>query len=181
MLVEYTSMGGPGTFSVAGHVPGKIYDINIGETGPWICQKSAYLCSEETVDLDMTIHKKLKSAMFGGQGLVLQRLAGTGYAFIHACGEFHVVDLAPGQILKVSTSHVVAWQERVQYDIHSIGLKNGLFSGEGLFISVLQGPGRAIIQSMTVSELAMALGVGGAMAAGVMAGAAAGGAAGGGS
>ena len=153
MLVEYKTEGGPGTFSVAGHVPGKIYDINVGDTGPWICQKSAFLCSEETGNLDMTIQRKLRSAMFGGNGLILQELKGTGYAFIHACGEFHEVDLSPGQTIKISTSHAVAWQESVQYDINSLGIKNGLFSGEGLFVTTLVGPGKVIVQSMTVPEL----------------------------
>lgn len=146
--------------------------MDVEKTGPWICQKSAYLCSEETVDLDMTIQRRLRSAFFGGEGLILQKLCGTGYAFIHACGEFNEVDLAPGQTLKVSTSHAVAWQECVRYDIRSIGLKNGLFSGEGLFVTTLTGPGKAIIQSMTIPEMAKALGVGNAAAAGAVAGAA---------
>ena len=78
-------------------------------------------------------------------------------AFIHACGDFNVVDLGPGQVLKVSTSNAVAWQEGVQYDIASTGIKNALFSGEGLFVTTLTGPGKVVIQSMTLADLALAL------------------------
>ena len=90
--------------------------------------------------------------------MVLQRISGNGIAFICGCGDFVVKDLAPGEVLKVSTSHAVAWQETVGYDISSIGgLKNALFSGEGLFVTTLTGPGRVVMQSMTLGDLAMSL------------------------
>ena len=156
MLVNYTAAGGTATVSLAGKAPGKIYDINVGD-GAWITQKTAYLCSEQSVNLDIAFQKKLGSIFFGGEGLVLQKLSGTGKAFIHACGDFNVVDLAPGQVLKVSTSNAVAWQDGVKYDIASLGIKNALFGGEGLFVTTLTGPGKVIIQSMTLYDLAMSL------------------------
>ncbi len=156
MLVKYTSEGGNGTLSISGNAPGKILDINVGN-GSWLCQKTAYLGSEETVHLDMAFQKRLGSIFFGGEGLILQKLSGAGIVFIHACGDLHTIDLAPGQVLKVSTSHAVAWESSVKYDIASIGIKNALFSGEGLFVTTLTGPGRVVIQSMTLSDLADAL------------------------
>ncbi|MCQ2078619.1 MAG: TIGR00266 family protein [archaeon] len=156
MLVNFTAAGGPGTVSLAGNAPGKILDIDMGK-GSWICQKTAYLCSEENVDVDLAFQKKLGSIFFGGEGLVLQKLSGTGMAFIHACGDFNIVDLAPGQVLKVSTSNAVAWEEGVSYDIASLGIKNALFGGEGLFVTTLTGPGKVVIQSMTLHDLAMCL------------------------
>lgn len=156
MLVKYTANGGPGQVSLAGKAPGKILDIDTAK-GAWICQKTAYLCSEESVQLDMAFQKKIGSIFFGGEGLILQKISGTGMAFIHACGDFNVVDLAPGQVLKVSTSNAVAWQDGVKYDIASIGIKNALFSGEGLFVTTLTGPGKVVIQSMTLNDLAMSL------------------------
>ena len=156
MLVKYTATGSPGAVSLAGKAPGKIMDIDTSK-GAWICQKTAYLCSEENVQLDMAFQKKLGSIFFGGEGLVLQRISGSGMAFIHACGDFNVIDLAPGQVLKVSTSNAVAWQDGVKYDIASIGIKNALFSGEGLFVTTLTGPGKVVIQSMTLNDLAMSL------------------------
>ena len=156
MLVNYTAEGGPGTVSLAGKAPGKIYDIDLAGKN-WLCQKTAYLCSEDGVNLEIGFQKKLGSIFFGGEGFVLQKLTGNGKVFIHACGDFNIVDLAPGQVLKVSTSNAVAWEESVKYDIASTGIKNALFSGEGLFITTLTGPGKVVIQSMTLYDLAMAL------------------------
>lgn len=156
MLVNYTAEGGPGMVNLAGNAPGKILDIDVGK-GTWLCQKTAFLCCQNSVNLDMAFQKKLGSIFFGGEGLVLQKLSGSGMAFIHACGDFNIVDLAPGQVLKVSTSNAVAWEESVKYDISSIGIKNALFSGEGLFVTTLTGPGKVVIQSMTLNDLALAL------------------------
>ena len=126
--------------------------------GAWIVQKTGYLGSETTVNLDMALQKRLGSMMFGGEGLILQRISGTGRAFIHACGDLNVVDLAPGQQYKVSTANAVAWEDTVSYDISSVGgLKTALFSGEGLFVTTLTGPGKIVIQSMTLGDLAEAL------------------------
>ncbi len=156
MLVNYTATGGTGLISMAGKAPGKILDIDVGK-GAWLCQKTAFLCSENSVQMDMAFQKKLGSIFFGGEGLILQRLSGTGIAFIHACGDFNIVDLAPGQVLKVSTANAVAWSEGVKYDIASLGLKNALFGGEGLFVTTLTGPGKVVIQSMTLQDLALSL------------------------
>ena len=96
--------------------------------------------------------------LFGGEGLILQRVSGNGIVFICGCGDFVVKDLAPGEILKVSTANAVAWEETVTYDIASVGgIKNMLFSGEGLFVTTLRGPGRVVLQSMTLGDLAMSL------------------------
>ncbi len=156
MLVKYNAEGGPGTLSISGNAPGKILDIDVAK-GAWLCQKNAYLGSEETVNFDMAFQKKLSSIFFGGEGLILQKVSGTGMVFIHACGDLHIIDLQPGQVLKVSTSNAVAWQDTVKYDIASIGIKNALFSGEGLFVTTLTGPGKVVIQSMTLGDLAASL------------------------
>ena len=156
-LLRYTPQGGVGTIGLAGKAPGKVLDVDVGQ-GSWIVQKTGYLGSETTVNLDMALQKRLGSMMFGGEGLILQRLSGTGRAFIHACGDLNVVDLAPGQQYKVSTANAVAWEDTVSYDISSVGgLKTALFSGEGLFVTTLTGPGKIVIQSMTLGDLADAL------------------------
>ena len=156
-LRRYTPQGGVGTIGLAGRAPGKVLDVDVGQ-GSWIVQKTGYLGSETTVNLDMALQKRLGSMMFGGEGLILQRLSGTGRAFIHACGDLNVVDLAPGQQYKVSTANAVAWEDTVSYDISSVGgLKTALFSGEGLFVTTLTGPGKIVIQSMTLGDLADAL------------------------
>ncbi|MCL1978830.1 MAG: TIGR00266 family protein [Methanomassiliicoccaceae archaeon] len=156
-LVEYMSKGGTGIVGLGGSVPGKIVDLDISK-GKWLVQKTGYLGSQVTVELKMAFQKKLGSILFGGEGLVLQELSGTGTAFIAACGDFNFVDLKPGEQYKVATAKAVAWQDTVKYDITSVGgIKTALFGGEGLFVTTLTGPGRIIIQSMTLSELALAL------------------------
>ncbi len=156
-LIKFKPVSGTGTVGIAGSAPGKIIDLDISG-GSWICQKSSFLGSEKTVNIDIAFQKKLSSALFGGEGLVLQKLSGSGIAFAHACGDLIKMDLKAGEMIKVSTSHVVCWEEGVKYDISSVGgVKNVLFSGEGLFVTTLSGPGKIILQSMTLSDLAMSL------------------------
>lgn len=156
-LVKYKTVGGSGVVGLGGDVPGKIMDIDISK-GAWLVQKCGYLASQPGVDLDIAFQKKLGSIFFGGEGLIIERLSGNGIAFIGACGDFNVVDLKPGEQYRVSTGNVVAWQDTVKYDIASVGgVKNALFSGEGLFVTTLTGPGKIVLQSMTLGDLAMAL------------------------
>lgn len=156
-LLKYTPQGGTGVVGLGGKAPGKILDIDVGK-GSWVTQKTAYLGSETTVKLDMALQKKFGSMLFGGEGLILQKLSGTGMAFIAACGDLNVVDLAPGEVYKVSTSNAVAWEDTVSYDISAAGgIKTALFGGEGLFVTTLTGPGKIVIQSMTLGDLANSL------------------------
>lgn len=156
-LVNYTPQGGRGVVGLKGRAPGKILDLDIG-CGSWLVQKTGYLGSEKSVKIDMALQKKMGSMLFGGEGLILQKLSGSGKAFVFACGDLNVVDLKPGEQYKVSTSNAVAWEDTVSYDISSAGgLKTAMFSGEGLFVTTLTGPGKIVIQSMTLNDLAMAL------------------------
>ncbi len=156
-LVDYQAHGGTGIVGLGGAAPGKIVDIDISK-GTWIVQKTGYLASELGVDLDIAFQKKLGSVFFGGEGFVLQKLSGQGIAFVAACGDFNIVDLKPGEKYKVSTANAVAWQETVSYDIEAAGgIKTALFGGEGLFVTTLTGPGKIIIQSMTLPALAGSL------------------------
>ena len=132
-------------------------DLDISK-GTWLVQKTGFLCSQPGVDLDIAFQKKLGTMFFGGEGLIIEKLSGNGIAFIAACGDFNVVDLKPGEQYKVSTGNVVAWEETVKYDIQSTGgLKTSVFGGEGFFVTTLTGPGKIILQSMTLGHLAMAL------------------------
>lgn len=156
-ILKYTPQGGVGVVGLAGKAPGKILDLDIGQ-GPWIVQSSGYLGSETTVELNLAFQKKVGSMLFGGEGILLQRLSGFGRAFVHACGDLNVVELKAGEQYKVSTSNAVAWEESVTYDISAVGgIKTALFSGEGLFVTTLTGPGKIVIQSMTLGDLANAL------------------------
>jgi len=156
-LVKYKSQNGVGVVGLGGNVPGKILDIDVGK-GNWIVQKTGYLGAQPSVKLDMAFQKKLGAAFFGGEGFILQRLSGQGMAFINACGDLNLVELKAGEQYKVSTANAVAWEESVSYDISAAGgIKTSLFGGEGLFVTTLTGPGKIVIQSMTLQDLANAL------------------------
>ena len=156
-LQKYTPQGGTGVVGLAGSAPGKILDLDISK-GSWLVQSSGYLGSETTVDLELAFQKKLGSAFFGGEGFMLQKLTGSGTAFVHACGDLNVIELKAGEQYKVSTANAVAWESDVKFDITSVGnMKTALFSGEGLFVTTLTSPGKIVIQSMTLGDLAMAL------------------------
>ena len=156
-LLEYETHGGSGVVGFGGSAPGKIIDLDVSQRS-WLVQKTGFLCAEPSVQLDMAMQKKLGNIFFGGEGLILEKLSGSGIAFVAACGDFNIIDLKPGEIYKVATSNAVAWEDTVKYDISSAGgLKTALFGGEGLFVTTLTGPGKIIIQSMTLGDLANAL------------------------
>ncbi len=157
-LCKFTPEGGPGTVGFAPSVPGTIMAKTLKEGEYVIAEKDAYLASEAEVALEMTFQKKLRAAFFGGEGFVLQKILGPGTFFIAVSGELIEIDLKPGEQLKVDTGSVVMWDSTVEYSIERVkGIKSILFGGEGLFIVQLTGPGKVILQSMNLQDLAKML------------------------
>lgn len=136
--------------------PGKIIPVHLAELGgTLICQKDSFLCAAKGVSLGIAFQKKLGAGLFGGEGFIMQKLEGDGYAFIHAGGTLKELTLAPGQTLRVDTGCVVAFQPSVDFDIQFAGkIKTALFGGEGLFFATLQGPGKVWLQSLPLSRMA---------------------------
>lgn len=136
--------------------PGKIIPLDLNKLGgSFICQKDAFLCSANGIDIDVAFTKKLGAGLFGGEGFILQRLTGDGMAFIHAGGTIIEKDLSSGETLRVDTGCLVALAPTVGYDIQFVGgFKNVLFGGEGLFLAKLCGPGKVYLQTLPFSRLA---------------------------
>lgn len=135
--------------------PGKIVPVEITPGKELIVQKSAFLASEIGVDLSIHFHKKLGAGFFGGEGFIMQRLSGNGVAFIEIDGDLVQYELKPGQKIIVDTGNVAAFDSTVQMDIQKVpGVKNMLFGGEGLFHTVLTGPGKIWLQTMPISNVA---------------------------
>ena len=156
-MTEFTPQGGPGYVAFAGNVPGKIRAIPL-KGNDFIAQKDAFLCAESGVNLEVTLTRKLGSGLFGGEGFILERLSGEGTVFIHACGDFVEMDLQSGEAVMVDTGSVVGFDESVDYDITTAGgIKSMLFGGEGIFLVKLTGPGKIILQSLSIANLAAAL------------------------
>jgi len=157
-LTEFTSAGGKSLVSFGGNAPGTIKPIEISEGREFLVQKDAFLVAEDNVDLSVAFQKRLGAAFFGGEGFILERLSGKGTVFIHACGDFVEFDLKPDQVMKVDTGSVVGWDGTVTYDIQRVkGIKTMFFGGEGIFVTTLKGPGKILIQSMNLGNLATAL------------------------
>jgi len=155
-VTTFTNTGtGRKKVSFAAPYPGKILPVNLAETGTMICQRDAYLCSAFGIEISVTFTRRLGSGFFGGEGFILQKLSGDGYAFIHACGTIVEKMLAAGEHIRVDTGCLVAFEESVDYDIEMVkGVKTILFGGEGLFYALLTGPGKVYLQTLPFSRMA---------------------------
>lgn len=136
--------------------PGKIIPVHLGEIGgELLAQKDSFLCAAKGVSIGIAFTKRFGAGLFGGEGFILERLQGDGYAFLHAGGTIHERTLAPGEMLRIDTGCIVAFQPSVAYEIQYVGgIKSALFGGEGLFFATLRGPGRIWLQSLPFSRLA---------------------------
>lgn len=143
------------SIAFASTVAGEVLPVDIGASGGLIAQKGAFLCAQNTVELSVAFTKKLSAGLFGGEGFILQDIHGTGMAFLEIDGNMVEKVLAPGEVLKVDTGNVVAFEKTVNYEIETVkGLKNIFFGGEGLFLTKLTGPGRVILQTQNFNEFA---------------------------
>ena len=143
------------SIAFASTVAGEVLPVDIGASGGLIAQKGAFLCAQNTVELSVAFTKKLSAGFFGGEGFILQDIHGSGMAFLEIDGNKVEKVLAPGEVLKVDTGNVVAFEKTVNYEIETVkGLKNIFFGGEGLFLTKLTGPGRVILQTQNFNEFA---------------------------
>jgi uncharacterized protein (TIGR00266 family) len=136
--------------------PGKIVPVHLAELGGevWV-QKDSFLCAAKGVSVGIALNKKIGVGFFGGEGFIMQRLQGDGWAFLHAGGTIIQKDLAAGEKLRIDTGCIVGFQPQVDFDIQFVGgIKSAIFGGEGLFFATLRGPGKIWLQSLPFSRLA---------------------------
>ena len=145
---RYTAEGTDGMIAFASSFPGAIKALEISSGHSMIVQKSAFLASEEGVELSMHFQKKLGKGIFGGEGFIMQKLSGNGTAFVE-------IDGHAGQEILISTGYLAAMEETCTMDIVTVkGVKNMLIGGEGIFNTVVKGPGKVILQTMPISKVA---------------------------
>ncbi len=145
--------------SFAASFPGSIRAIQLAPGREVVVQKSGFLASEDSVQLSIFFQKKAGAGFFGGEGFIMQKLSGTGIAFVEIDGHAVEYDLAPGQQMIVDTGYLAMCDATCSIDIQSVkGVKNVLFGGEGLFNTVVTGPGHIVLQTMPISAFAGALG-----------------------
>ncbi len=151
---RYTAVGKPGQIAFASSFPGSIRAFEIRPGKELIVQKRGFLASEESVELSVHFQRKIASGLFGGEGFIMQRLSGNGIAFVEIDGYAHEQELAEGESLIVDTGYLAAMDATCRMEVVTVpGVKNVLFGGEGLFNTVIHGPGKIILQTMPVSRL----------------------------
>ncbi len=158
-ITAFTAAAGGGHVAFAPRFPGTVmpYWLEAGQS--LICRKETVLCAERSVSFDVAWQKRLGAGFFGGQGFILQRVTGPGTVWLDLSGEVVQRDLAPGQTLLVHAGHVGVIDPAVGFDIRRVpGVKNLVFGGEGLFLATLTGPGRVVLQSMPILNLAEEIG-----------------------
>ena len=154
-LTTYTCRGDEGMVVFTPEAPGKVLDFQLDSGQSLICQKDAFMCAEESVTLKMHFRKKLGAGLFGGEGFILQKVTGPGTVFLEIPGEAREYTLAAGEVMQVDPGHIALFDPTVSYDILTVkGVTNILFSGEGLFLAKLTGPGRIWLQTLPLSNLA---------------------------
>ena len=151
----YTAQGGPGMIAFASSFPGAIRAIQIDPAHPVVVQKRGFLASEQSVDLSIFFQKKIGAGFFGGEGFIMQKLSGSGIAFAEFDGHIVEYDLDPGESLVVDTGYLAAMDATCSMEIQAVpGVKNMVFGGEGIFNTVITGPGHIYLQTMPISQVA---------------------------
>lgn len=149
----YTAEGGRGMIAFASSFPGSIRVIEVTPDKPVVMQKSAFLAATSGVEMSVFFQKKIGSAMFGGEGFLMQQVSGSGIVFAEVDGSAVEYELKSGQQLVVDTGNLAIMDSTVSIDIETVkGVKNVLFGGEGLFNTVLTGPGKVTLQTMPLSN-----------------------------
>ncbi|MBR2036443.1 MAG: TIGR00266 family protein [Lachnospiraceae bacterium] len=153
----YTARGN-GMIAFGSSFPGQIKPVQVGRGQEMIVQKSAFLAAQSGVDISIHFSKKVGVGLFGGEGFIMQRLSGNGIAFVEIDGELIEYELQAGQQIVVDTGNVAGFTPGVQMEIRQVpGMKNMLLGGEGIFNTVLTGPGRVWLQTMPISNVAMSI------------------------
>lgn len=152
---KYTAVGGVGEIAFASSVPGHILPVEISASRTIVAQKSAYLASSPDVDLSIFFQKKIGAGFFGGEGFIMQKLSGSGIAFLEIDGSIVEYDLAQNESILIDTGYLAAMDATCSVDIETVkGIGNALFGGEGFFNTRVSGPGHIWLQTMPISSIA---------------------------
>lgn len=157
-MTEYSAVGAPGLVAFATKVPGQIKPLELDGTQQYMVHRGGYLCGLPSVTLEIGFQQKLGAGFFGGEGFILQRVSGTGSAWIELDGEVVEYDLPAGEVLRVHPGHVGLFDGSVSFEIERVkGIKNMLFGADSLFLAKLTGPGKVFLQTLPLANLAAAI------------------------
>lgn len=151
----YYPENGQGLISFSAAFPGNIIAVEIGPGKEIVCQKSSFLAATEGVDLSIFFQKKVGAGLFGGEGFIMQKLSGNGIAFLELDGSNIEYQLQPGQKMILDTGYLAMMDATCSLDIQSVGgIKNTILGGEGIFNTVVTGPGKIVLQTMPMNQFA---------------------------
>ena len=154
-MATYTSTANDQEIVFASTFPGQILEFDLTNGEEWICQKSSFLVGVPSIRLNVEWTKKFSAGLFGGEGFILQRIHGEGKVFLETAGSVIKRELKAGEVIKVDTGNIVAFNRSVRYEIETVkGFKNIFFGGEGLFLTKLTGPGTVYLQTLTMQNVA---------------------------
>jgi uncharacterized protein (TIGR00266 family) len=158
-MTSYTvSSGATGSVVFAAKAPGEIREVAVGGGREYVVHRHGFICCEPGVELNVHLQQRLGAGIFGGAGFVLQRLSGSGRAFVEMHGDAVELDLPAGEYVRVHPGHVAMFESHVDLQLTTVpGIRNKLFGGDGLFLAQLSGPGKVWLQSITLPALAHAL------------------------
>ena len=155
---RYTAQGGKGLIAFASSFPGEIRALEIGPGREIVVQKSGFLAAEQGVQLSVFFQKKMGAGFFGGEGFIMQKLSGHGTAFVEFDGHVVEYELSAGQSIVVDTGYLAAMDATCSMEIQTVpGAKNMFFGGEGIFNTIVRGPGRVYLQTMPIINVANAI------------------------
>lgn len=155
---RYTAHNGGGLIAFTSNFPGNILAVEITPDKPIIIQKKAFLASTVGINTEVVFQKKLGTALFGGEGFIMQKLSGSGTVFLEIDGSIVNYDLKAGERMLISTGHLAMMEETVSMDIQQVkGVKNMLLGGESFFNTVVTGPGVVTVQTMPISNFVAAV------------------------
>jgi uncharacterized protein (TIGR00266 family) len=155
MMTTYTAQGGPGSVAFASKVPGHILPIDVSAGNEFMCHRHGFMAGTPGIVFSMGFQQSIRGGIFGGEGLVLQKIGGEGRAFIDLQGEVIIYDLVAGQSLRVHPHHAGLFQASVTFSVQKVpGMRNRYMGDDGHHFAVLTGPGRVWLQSMPTAILA---------------------------
>ena len=158
-MTEYRAYQYPGAVSFAAKVPGHIVPVELGQGAEYLVHRHGFLCATDQVTITVGFQQSLGAGIFGGDGFLLQRIAGAGTAWLELSGELIQKNLQPGEVLRIHPGHVGAFQASVSFQITTVpGIKNMIFGGDGIFLAELVGPGTVWLQTLPISRLAHQIG-----------------------
>ena len=155
---RYIAKGGPGLIAVGSSFPGSIRAIQVDPAHPIVSQKRAFLAAEPGVELSVFFQKKMGAGFFGGEGFIMQQMSGSGLVFLEIDGSAVEYDLGPGEQIVADTGYVAMMDATCRMEVQAVkGIKNVLLGGEGLFNTVVTGPGHVVLQTMPLTGFAGAI------------------------